>query len=109
MSRFTQRAKKRLANPDVRAGYEEADAEIQLLDALDHARAFLGVSQQQLAEWLGRSQPAVSQFFNAEAGVTIERFVEYLKALHLQARIAIVQAPPHGPTVVVENRIAASA
>lgn len=106
MSRFTQRSKRRLEQPDVRAGYDEADAEIHLLEVLDQARAHLGISQQQLADALGRTQPAVSQFFNAEAGVTIERLTEYLKALHLQARIEIVQAPPDAPAVVVENRLA---
>lgn len=84
------------------------DAELDLLEVLDHARALLGISQRQLAEVLGRTQPAVSQFFSAETGMTIERLSEYLKALHLQARIEIVQAAPDVPAVVVENRLASA-
>jgi transcriptional regulator with XRE-family HTH domain len=106
MSRFEQRKQKRLENADVRAGYREADAEIELLNALDHAREARGINQVQLADALGRSQPAVSQFFSGRYSVTIDAFVEYLEALHLQARVELVPAPEGEPALVVEETVA---
>jgi transcriptional regulator with XRE-family HTH domain len=103
MSRYEQRKRQRLKNADVSAGYREADAEFSLLDALDRARASLGVSQAQLAEELGRTQPAVSQFFSGAYAVTIDAVAEYLQALHLQVRIEIVPATEGEPALVVMN------
>jgi transcriptional regulator with XRE-family HTH domain len=106
MSRFEQRKRRRLENADVRAGYREMDAEIELLNALDHAREQLGVNQVQLADILGRSQSAVSQFFSANYAVTVDAVVEYLEALHLQARIELVPAAEGEPALVVEENVA---
>lgn len=103
MSRYEQRKQWRLKDADVRAGYREADAELTLLDALDRARMNRGVSQAQLAEELGRTQPAVSQFFSGTYAVTVDAVVEYLQALHLQVRIEIVPAAEGEPALVVRG------
>ncbi len=89
MSRFDKRLKESLKDPQHRASYFAADAEAQLTSALNVARKELGISQRELGERLDKSQAAVSQFLNAEDGITIERLVEYLLALHLEAQIEI--------------------
>jgi transcriptional regulator with XRE-family HTH domain len=104
-TRFEQRTKKRLRNADILEGYKAADAQLQLLDALDSARRVLGVSQGTLADALGKTQSAVSQFFGGETGVTIDRLADYLAALNLQARIEIVSAKGDDPPLVVETRV----
>lgn len=103
MSRYEQRKESRLRDPDVRAGYEEVHAELALLRAIDHARSALGVSQRELASILGRTQPAVSQFLSGSYAVTLDATLEYLEALHLQARVQIVHAPEGGPALVVRS------
>lgn len=101
MSRFEQRAKTRLQNRETRSGYRQLDAEIALLTRLDGARRELGISQKELSTILNRSQSAVSQFFSGRSGVTIDRVVEYLAALGLQARIELVQVPENAPSLVI--------
>jgi transcriptional regulator with XRE-family HTH domain len=96
--RIESRVEKRLKDPQHRAGYFGADAEIQLTEALDQVRRVKGVSQEELGQRLGVSQSAVSQFLNADDGITIQRFVEYLIALNLIARIAL---EPAGADVTV--------
>ena len=102
MSRYTQRKRQRLQDTDVRAGYDEADAEFALLAALDQARASFGMSQVDLARVLGRSQPAVSQFLTGTYAVTVDAVVQYLQALHLQARVELVPAEEGEPALVVK-------
>lgn len=106
MSRYEQRKRRRLQDSDVRAGYSEMSAELELLNALDQAREALGVNQLELADALGRTQPAVSQFFSGSYSVTVDAVVEYLKALHLQARIEIVPADEGEPALVVKEKVA---
>ena len=101
MSRYEQRKTRRLKDADIKAGYDEANAEIVLLEAIDQARERLGISQAELAELLGRTQPAVSQFFSGGYSVTIDAVVEYLQALHLQARVKIVPAKEGDPALLV--------
>jgi len=102
MSRYEQRKRQRLANPDVLAGYQEADAELALLEAIDDARIAMGLSQAELAVLLGRSQSAVSQFFGGNYSVSVEAIAGYLHALGLQARIQIVKAGEGDPSLVVD-------
>ncbi len=102
-SRYEQRKKRRMADSDFRAGYEEADAEFLLLNALDHARESRGVTQSDLAEALGVTQSAVSQFLSGAHGATVDRLVVYLRALHLQARVEIVEAKEGEPALIVRE------
>jgi transcriptional regulator with XRE-family HTH domain len=106
MSRFEQRRQRRLLNADVRAGYQETAAEFALLNALDRAREAIGLNQADLADILGRSQPAVSQFFSGSYAITLDAFVEYLEALRLQARVEIVPAVEDEPALIVEEHTA---
>lgn len=101
MSRFEQRKRKRLQNPEFRTAYLAADAELQLVEALDGIRQQLGLTQADLASRIGKSQSAVSQFFGADSGISLERLVEYLGALKLQARIEILPGSGEGKIVTV--------
>jgi predicted transcriptional regulator len=56
-----------------------------------------------LAERLGVSQPAVSPFLSGEHGSTFDTVADYLRALHLQARIEISEVPEGAPPLVVEK------
>lgn len=89
MSRFQKRLEGDLRDPEHRLAYLAADAEAQLTATMDDARKQLALSQKAVGERLGKSQAAVSQFFNAEHGITVQRFVEYLVALGLEADLDI--------------------
>jgi transcriptional regulator with XRE-family HTH domain len=103
MSRFEQRKKQHLQNAEVRAGYEEAEEEFALLHVLDRARHELGVTQTELADILGTTQPAVSQVFSGTYAVSVEKIVGLLHALHLQAKVQIGPAPEDEPALVVSQ------
>ncbi|MGH9197300.1 MAG: XRE family transcriptional regulator [Acidimicrobiia bacterium] len=112
MSRgIDDRVAERLRDPHHRAGFFGADAEIQLTQALDQIRRQKKVSQDELGRRLGVSQSAVSQFLAAEDGITIQRLVEYLVALDLQASISVGQASEDvtDPAVRVEIQNAPTA
>jgi transcriptional regulator with XRE-family HTH domain len=102
MSRFEQRKKRRLQDPEFRAAYLAADAELQLVEALDMIRHSLGLTQVDVASRVGKSQAAVSQFFGADSGISLDRLVEYLSALKIHARIELV--PQNGDDKVVTVR-----
>jgi transcriptional regulator with XRE-family HTH domain len=102
MSRFEQRKKRRLQDPEFRAAYLAADAELQLVEALDMIRQNLGLTQMNVASRVGKSQAAVSQFFGADSGISLDRLVEYLFALQIHARIELV--PQNGDDRVVSVR-----
>ncbi len=103
MSRFEQRKRRRLRNAAVRSGYRSVDAELRLVAALDEARREMGVTQEELAKRLGRSQAAVSQFFGAETGITVGRLVEYLDALGLQMRVDLANSRDEDPPISVRE------
>jgi transcriptional regulator with XRE-family HTH domain len=102
MSRFEQRKRRRLQDPEFRAAYLAADAELQLVEALDAIRQNLGLTQVELASRVGKSQAAVSQFFGADSGVSLDRLVEYLSALKVHARVEFV--PQNGDEKVLTVR-----
>lgn len=105
-ARFEQRKAAALRNPNVAAGYAEMDAELRLLEAINHAREALGVNQTDLADKLGKTQSAVSQFFSGSYSVTLDAVTACLKALHLQARVEIVRAEEDEPALVVSDKVA---
>ena len=93
MDRFEQRLQKRLQNEEVAAGYREMAAELELLRAIDAARKQLQMTQEQLAERMGRKREAVSRLLSADdANPTLNTIVELLSALNLTADITIRQA-----------------
>lgn len=101
MSLFERRLQEGLEDPQQRAAYFAADAEAKLIDAVNTARKTFKVSQSDLGARLGKSQAAVSQFFNSEDHITVARFVEYLIGLGLVASIVIKQASTEDSPVQV--------
>lgn len=93
MSRFEQRLRTRLQNEEFAAGYREMTAELNLLRALDEARAQLQVSKEDLAARMGRRRESVSRILNAdEANPTLDTIAGLVSALGLTAEITLRKA-----------------
>lgn len=93
MNRFEQRLRKRLENENVAEGYREMAAELELMRAIDDARKHLQMTQEQLAERMGKKREAVSRLLSADdINPTLNTIVELLSALNLTADITIRQA-----------------
>ncbi len=93
MNRFEQRLRKRLENENVAEGYREIAAELELMRAIDDARKHIQMTQEQLAERMGKKREAVSRLLSADdINPTLNTIVELLSALNLTADITIRQA-----------------
>ena len=93
MNRFQQRLRKRLENENVAEGYREMAAELELMRAIDDARKHLQMTQEQLAERMGKKREAVSRLLSADdINPTLNTIVELLSALNLTADITIRKA-----------------
>ncbi len=90
MSRFDQRLRKRMENPEFAAGYREMSAELALVRALDQAREQLQISKEELAARMGKHREVVSRLFNTpDANPTLDTLLELLTALGLTADITL--------------------
>jgi transcriptional regulator with XRE-family HTH domain len=88
MSRFHQRLRERMQNPDFATGYHEMHSELQLVQALNRLREDAHVSTEELAQSMGRQRAAVSRLFNAaQPNPTLETLTDLLKALGVTAEI----------------------
>lgn len=56
MSRFHQRLRQHMQNPEFAAGYQDMDSEIQLIQALDTLRERAHLSAEELAQRMGRQR-----------------------------------------------------
>ena len=93
MSRFHQRLRAALQNPEVAAGYREAAAERAVLDAIEHIREQQGVSKEQLAARMGRRREAISRVLAAQdSNPTLETIIALCEALGITADITFRQA-----------------
>lgn len=93
MSRFEQRLRANLANEDFAAGYREMSAELDLVRALDDARARLHISKEELAARMGKRRESLSRLLNADdANPTLDTLTELVAALGLTAEITLRRA-----------------
>lgn len=93
MNRYEQRRQIRLQNPEVAAGYREMAAELALMRELDAARKEQELSQEELAQRMGRKREAISRLFTSEnINPTLDTIIEMLSALDLTADITLRQA-----------------
>lgn len=93
MNRYEQRRRKLLENEEVAAGYQEMAAELELMHAIDAVRKELNMSQEQLAQRMGRKREAVSRLLSTdESNPTLNTLIELLSALQLTAEITLRQA-----------------
>lgn len=93
VNRFEQRLKKRLQEKEFVEGYREMEAELELMHAIDSIRKQQHMSQETLAELMGRKREAISRLFSADdSNPTLETLIELLSALNVTADITLRQA-----------------
>lgn len=95
MSRFHQRLRKDLEDPEVAADFYEMTAAIVLMQALEEARKASHLTEKELAERMGTRREAITRLFNAEnANPTLSTITGLLAALGLRAEITLRPASP---------------
>jgi transcriptional regulator with XRE-family HTH domain len=95
MSRFHQRLREDLKNPEVAADFYEMSAEIALMQALEEARKSLHLTEKELAERMGTRREAITRLFNVEhANPKLSTITSLLSALGLRAEITLRPALP---------------
>ena len=88
MSRYEQRRRKFLQDPEVAEGYREMTAEFQFMQAIETIRLNLGISKEQLANQMGKKRETVSRLLTAlDPNPTLETVIELLSALGITADI----------------------
>lgn len=88
MSRFHQRLRQRLRDPEFAAGYEEMDSELRLVEALNLLREQAHLSTEELAQRMGRQRTAVSRLFNAaRSNPTLDTLTDLLRAMGITAEV----------------------
>lgn len=93
MNRFEQRRQKRLQNKEIASGYQEMDAELNFMHAIDEARRKQHITQEMLAVRMGKKREAISRLLSAEdSNPTLGTLMELLSALHLTAYVTLRQA-----------------
>ncbi|HEY7356561.1 MAG TPA: helix-turn-helix transcriptional regulator, partial [Ktedonobacterales bacterium] len=84
-----------LQHARVAAGYQEMDAELALLQTLDEARRSLHVTQEQLAERMGKRREVIARLLSSpDANPTLDTLTELLSALGLKAEVTLRPAAP---------------
>lgn len=90
MSRYEQRKRKFLQDPEVVAGYRAMDAELKFMHALEAIRQQRQITQEALAGRMGKKREAISRLLSSEdANPTLETLIELLSALDVTADITI--------------------
>jgi transcriptional regulator with XRE-family HTH domain len=93
MSRFHQRLREDLKDPEFAAAFYDMSVDIALLQVLEQARKALNVSEKELAERMGVQRSTVTRLFNAEhPNPTLDTITDILRALGLQAEVKISPA-----------------
>ena len=90
MNRFEQRLQRRLQNLEFASGYREAEVELQLMHAFEEVRQRYHITQQELAERMGRKREAIARLFTIDdPNPTLSTIIDLLTALHLTADITL--------------------
>src|SRR6266704_7218834 len=82
-------ARARIGCPEVAAAYEQARLRYELAEAVRARREELGLSQRQLAERAGMTQPGVARFEAGGTTPTIPVLERLSTALGLQLTVAL--------------------
>jgi transcriptional regulator with XRE-family HTH domain len=107
MSRYEQRRTAALRNPQIAAGYREMEAEMALLHVLDEARKSLHITQEELAQRMGKQRAVIARLLSSpEANPTIATLTEILQALGLKAEITLRPAAPDESPIEVKLALA---
>lgn len=104
MSRFEQRLRQDLSDPEFAAGYYEMDAEIKLIRALDAIRRHERLTITQIAKQSHMSRESASRLFNAqEPNPTLETLSNVLRAMKLQAEVTLRHVPEGEPPIRIKE------
>lgn len=79
---------KRLAKPAAKAGYERARRAFELAEQVRELREARGLSQSELAERIGSTQPAVARLEAGGVAPTIETLERIAGALGLELSVS---------------------
>jgi|GEM_PF-606424 len=102
MSRYEQRRRKFLRDPEVTEGYQEMAAEFQFMQAIEAIRSKLGISKEHLASQMGKKRETVSRLLTAQdTNPTLETVIELLSALQLTADIKLRHAKEGEPPLQI--------
>lgn len=105
MSRFHQRLREDLSDPEFAEAFYDMRADIALLQVLEEARKALNVSEKELAERMGVRRPAVTRLFNAShPNPTLDTISDILRALGLQAEITISPTSPEDALIPIKAK-----
>jgi transcriptional regulator with XRE-family HTH domain len=110
MSRFHQRLREHMQDPEFASGYWEMDSELQLIQAIDTIRQREGLTTEELARRMDRERAFLSRLFNAEhPNPTIDTFTALLKALNVTAEVHLRHAQEGEPPlkVSVDEKVSA--
>ena len=109
MSRFHQRLRKDLQDPEFAAAFYDMSVDIALLQVLEQARKALNVSEKELAERMGVQRPTVTRLFNAaHPNPTLDTISDILRALGLKAEIKVSLASPEDASMPIKARFVPS-
>ena len=90
MNRYEQRKQKFLQDSEVAEGFQEMQAEIQFMQAIEVMRARQHISKENLAARAGKKREAVSRLLTGrEANPTLNTILDLLTALDLTADITL--------------------
>lgn len=90
MNRFEQRLREHLKDERVARGFWEMDAKFQLMHAFEEIRQQQHITQQELAERMGRKREAVARLLTVEdVNPTLDTLIDLLMAFHLTADITL--------------------
>jgi transcriptional regulator with XRE-family HTH domain len=109
MSRFHQRLREDLSDPEFAKAFYDMSADIALPQVLEEARKALNVSEKELAERMGVQRPTVTRLFNAShPNPTLDTISDILRALGLQAEIKISPASPEDALIPIKAKFVPS-
>src|SRR5579875_1308023 len=90
MNRYEQRKQKFLQDSEVAEGFQEMQAEIQFMQAIEMIRAQQHMSKESLAIHTGKKREAISRLLTGrEANPTLSTILDLLSALNVTADITL--------------------
>jgi ribosome-binding protein aMBF1 (putative translation factor) len=81
-----------MANPGVRAAYEDVAAEYEIARAVIQARVHAGLSQQELAERMGTTQPNIARLESGRSLPSVRTLQKVGEATGTRARFILEPA-----------------
>ncbi len=99
MSTKTQRAasydwqavRRRRTSPRFRAAYAERRLELEVAAMIHRLRKKRGISQEQLAHWMGTKQSAIARLEGGGENITLSRLQRIASVLGAQVKIQLEQ------------------